>query len=176
MFSVLLSWRLSTLWSRRSFSKRGWVCQGRSIPCLSIHSAFHIIIPHFFPATLFPLSQRLCRWRYGIKFSPNKPASPHLNGKVKRSQKIDKIEFYSIINLASADLHMLLAEWQQHYDNGDRSHSAHKGKTPMEQYCELMDQTPLSEEVANGYLPKRGHIQERNYRLKLQLRKLKRCL
>ncbi|EKI30016.1 integrase core domain protein, partial [Escherichia coli ARS4.2123] len=24
---------------------------------------------------------------YGIKFRPNKPASPHLNGKVERSQK-----------------------------------------------------------------------------------------
>lgn len=27
---------------------------------------------------------------YGIKFRPNKPASPHLNGKVERSQKTDK--------------------------------------------------------------------------------------
>lgn len=27
---------------------------------------------------------------YGIKFRPNKPASPHLNGKVERSQRIDK--------------------------------------------------------------------------------------
>lgn len=25
--------------------------------------------------------------KLGIKFRPNKPASPHLNGKVKRSQK-----------------------------------------------------------------------------------------
>ena len=26
---------------------------------------------------------------YGIKFRPNKPGSPHLNGKVERSQKTD---------------------------------------------------------------------------------------
>ncbi|EPF3864902.1 DDE-type integrase/transposase/recombinase, partial [Escherichia coli] len=32
---------------------------------------------------------------YGIKFRPNKPASPHLNGKVERSQKTDKAEFYA---------------------------------------------------------------------------------
>jgi len=35
----------------------------------------------------------------GIKFRPNKPASPHLNGKVERSQKTDKIEFYATVDL-----------------------------------------------------------------------------
>ena len=34
-----------------------------------------------------------------IKFRPIKPRSPHLNGKVKRSQKTDKAEFYSHLNL-----------------------------------------------------------------------------
>jgi len=29
----------------------------------------------------------------GIKFRPNKPGSPHLNGKVERSQKTDLEEF-----------------------------------------------------------------------------------
>lgn len=110
--------------------------------------------------------------QYGIKFRPNKPASPHLNGKVERSQKTDKIEFYSTIDLASVDLDMLLAEWQ-HYYNWERPHSAHKGKTPMERYCELMEQTPLTEEVANCYQPEREHIQEQNYRLEMQLKKLK---
>lgn len=113
--------------------------------------------------------------QYGIKFRPNKPASPHLNGKVERSQKTDKIEFYRTIDLASVDLDMLLAEWQ-HYYNWKRPHSAHKGKTSMERYCELMEQTPLIEEVANCYQPEREHIQEQNYRLEMQLKKLKRCL
>ena len=30
----------------------------------------------------------------------------------------------------------------------------------MERYCELMEQTPLSEEVADDYHPEREHIQE----------------
>lgn len=115
------------------------------------------------------------RKRYGIKFRPNKPGSPHLNGKVERSQKTDKIEFYSTIDLPSPKLDILLAEWQ-HYYNWDRPHSAHNGKTPMERYCELMEQTPLSEEVADAYHPEREHIQEQNYKLELQLRKLKPCL
>lgn len=67
--------------------------------------------------------------RYGIKFRPNKPASPHLNGKVERSQKTDRIEFCSTIDLTSADLDMLLAEWQ-HYYHRERPHSAHKEKPP----------------------------------------------
>ena len=110
--------------------------------------------------------------QYGIKFRPNKPASPHLNGKVERSQKTDKVEFYSTIDISLPDLDILLAEWQ-HYYNWDRPHSAHKGKTPMERYCELIDQTPLSEEVGEAYFPEKEHIQMQNYRLELQLRKLK---
>ncbi|MDE8703605.1 IS481 family transposase, partial [Adlercreutzia equolifaciens] len=46
-------------------------------------------------------------------------------------------------------------------------------KTPMERYCELMEQTPLSEDVAGNYHPEREHIQEQNYSLELRLRKLK---
>lgn len=112
---------------------------------------------------------------YGIKFRPNKPASPHLNGKVERSQKTDKIEFYSTVDLSSADLDTLLAE-RQHYYNWERPHSAHNGKTPMERYFELSDKAPFSEEVSADYQPDQEHIQEQNYRLELQLRKLKRCL
>lgn len=37
--------------------------------------------------------------KLGIKFRPNKPASPHLNGKVERSQKTDLEEFYAITDL-----------------------------------------------------------------------------
>ena len=113
--------------------------------------------------------------RYGIKFRPNKPASPRLNGKVERSQETDKIEFYSTIDLSSPEFDMLLVEWQ-HYYNWERPPSAHSGKTPMERYCELLEQTPLSEEVADDYHPEREDIQKQNYRLELQLRKLKRCL
>lgn len=61
---------------------------------------------------------------YSIKFRPNKPASPHLNGKVERSQKTDKAEFYATVDLSTDDLKELLAEWQ-HYYNWERPHSAH---------------------------------------------------
>ena len=39
--------------------------------------------------------KRLLEW--GIKFRPIKPASPHLNGKVERSQRTDLDEFYSTV-------------------------------------------------------------------------------
>ncbi len=53
---------------------------------------------------------------YGIKFRPNKPASPHLNGKVDRSQKTDKAEFYTTVALSTDDLEERLAEWQHNYN------------------------------------------------------------
>ena len=56
---------------------------------------------------------------FGIKFRPNKPGSPHLNGKVERSQKTDKTEFYVTVDLAADNLDELLAAWQ-HYYNWDR--------------------------------------------------------
>ncbi len=112
---------------------------------------------------------------YSIKFRPNKPASPHLNGKVERSQKTDKAEFYATVDLSTDDLKELLAEWQ-HYYNWERPNSAHNGKTPMECYFELAEQTPYSDAVHASYQPNEEHIQEQNYKLELELRKLKRCL
>jgi transposase InsO family protein len=112
---------------------------------------------------------------FGIKFRPNKPGSPHLNGKVERSQKTDKTEFYATVDLAADNLDELLAEWQ-HYYNWDRPHSAHNGKSPMEKYFELSNYTPYSDEVAIDYHPENERIQDANYNVDLQLRKLKRCL
>jgi Transposase and inactivated derivatives len=114
---------------------------------------------------------------YRIKFRPNKPASPHLNGKVERSQKTDKSEFYPTIHLdiGLEQLDILLSEWQ-HYYNWLRPHSSLNGKTPMERVCELADQTPLSEEVQEHYQLKKERFQEQNYKRDLQLQKLKRSL
>jgi len=99
----------------------------------------------------------------GIKFRPNKPDSPHLNGKVERSQKTDKSEFNATIDTSSESIDDLLAEWQ-HYYNGGRPHSAHSGKSPF------------SDKVHNQHQPSKERIQEANYKLDLQLAKLKRCL
>src|SRR5262245_10399213 len=41
---------------------------------------------------------------YGIKFRPIKPTSPHLNGKVERSQRTDIEEFYATVDLKAPDL------------------------------------------------------------------------
>jgi len=112
---------------------------------------------------------------YNIKFRPNKPGSPHLNGKVERSQKTDKTEFYSTIDITDEHLDDLLAEWQ-HYYNWDRPHSAHHGKSPMERYFELGDDTPFSDEVYASYNPCSERIQDPNYKIDLELRRLKRSL
>ena len=53
---------------------------------------------------------------YGIKFRPIKPASPHLNGKVERSQRTDLEEFYATVDLKSPDLPDRLREWQDYYN------------------------------------------------------------
>ena len=84
---------------------------------------------------------------YGIKFRPNKPGSPHLNGKVERSQRTDKEEFYSTVSLDLRELQTTtLPEWQ-HYYNWQRAHGSFKGKTPMEVVCEHLDKTPIWDEV-----------------------------
>jgi len=110
-----------------------------------------------------------------IKFRPNKPASPHLNGKVERSQRTDKEEFYSTVELNLGSLTDQVSEWQFYY-NWHRTHGSLKGLTPMEQVCKLMDDTPLQEDVTNAYFPENERIQNANYRKDLELRKLKPCL
>src|SRR5215471_10887039 len=62
---------------------------------------------------------------YGIKFRPIRPASPHLNGKVERSQRTDLEEFYPTVNLKSPDLSQQLQDWQDHY-NQYRPHGRYK--------------------------------------------------
>jgi len=111
----------------------------------------------------------------GIKFRPNKPGSPHLNGKVERSQKTDKAEFYATIDVQSEDVHSLLAEWQ-HYYNWDRPHSAHGGRSPMERYFDLSAETPFSDEVAESYNRSDERMQNANYKVDLKLARLKRGL
>lgn len=110
---------------------------------------------------------------YGIKFRPVKPASPHLNGKVERSQKTDLEEFYPTVDLSCFEsLREELACWQFYY-NWQRPHGALKGKTPAQIDSELADKTPLQEEVSALYEPSKEHIQLANYYQEMQLRKLK---
>jgi len=50
------------------------------------------------------------------KFRPTPPRSPHLNGKVERSQHTDWVEFYATADLADPDLPLRLEEWQFFYN------------------------------------------------------------
>lgn len=80
-----------------------------------------------------------------IKFRPIKPRSPHLNGKVERSQLTDKYEFYKLIpkkdrNIVS--LSPMLLDWQEFY-NHKRPHASLNGKTPYEKLLELEHLIPI---------------------------------
>lgn len=110
-----------------------------------------------------------------IKFRPTKPRSPHLNGKVERSQKTDLQEFYTTVDLRDPQLNDRLQEWQHHY-NWERGHGSLHGCTPMERYFLLSEKTPFSDEVEASYEPEKERVQDPNYRVDLKLRKLKGCL
>ena len=81
----------------------------------------------------------------------------------------DNLEFYATVDTQSEVINDQLAEWQ-HYYNWDRPHS------PMERFFELIHQTPFSDEVDSHYVPEKERIRDPNYRLDLQLSKLKRSL
>lgn len=110
---------------------------------------------------------------YSIKFRPIKPASPHLNGKVERSQKTDLEEFYATADLSNFEnLKEELKYWQFFY-NWQRPHGSLGGKTPSQYSSELSDKTPLWDEIIAAYDPNKEHIQEPNYHIEMLLRKLK---
>lgn len=64
----------------------------------------------------------------GIKFRPNCPGAPHLDGKVERSQQTDKMEFWATMDLELplSQIEESLARWQTYY-NWERPHAALEG-------------------------------------------------
>ena len=105
---------------------------------------------------------------YGIKFRPNKPRSPHLNGKVERSQKTDLEEFYATADLQDPALAEKLDEWQVYY-NEFRPHGALNGKTPWERWWELSHKTPYRDEIEALYDPTKERLRDQNYQTDLKL-------
>lgn len=105
---------------------------------------------------------------YGIKFRPIKPGSPHLNGKVERSQKTDLEEFYPTVDLKTPDLADRLRDWQDHY-NQDRPHGSLGGCTPWQVWHQRRRLTPFYEDVEANYDPATERIRHPNYRVDLQL-------
>ncbi len=77
-----------------------------------------------------------------IKHVYIRPRTPHLNGKVERSHRIDDEEFYQLVDQdgISTDIHLFnekLREWEDYY-NYHRPHGALQGQTPYER---LIDKT-----------------------------------
>ena len=68
----------------------------------------------------------------GMRHAYIKPRSPQLNGKVERSHRTDKKEFYQLLNYTGdVDLNRKLKDWETFY-NYHRPHGAFNGKTPYE--------------------------------------------
>ncbi|MCO6509365.1 MAG: transposase family protein [Aridibacter famidurans] len=125
-------------------------------------------------AEFFGLAFQKSMRRFGIKFRPIRPYAPHLNGKVERSQRTDKVEFYPLIDLNSSELEEQVEQWQFDY-NWHRPHSALGGITPIEKTCQLSGVTPSQMEIEAHYDPKREHFQNRDYSVEMAIRKVKRC-
>ena len=110
---------------------------------------------------------------YCIKFRPNKPKSPHLNGKVERSQKTDLEEFYALEELTDFEkLKEELKVWQFFY-NWHRPHGALGGKSPIDRKVELSEKTPFWDEIEHLYDPQKERLQEAVYAVDLIAKLLK---
>ena len=116
------------------------------------------------------VQQRLMDW--AIKFRPIAPRSPHLNGKVERTHRADREEFWDTVDSRAPDIERKLAEWQHHW-NWHRPHTALGGLSPIDRVCERIDKTPLSETVEAAYDRTRERIRIADYRLDKALDELK---
>jgi transposase InsO family protein len=97
-----------------------------------------------------------------IKFRPNRPRAPHLNGKVERVQRTALEEFWSTVDPKGPDLAARLEEWRSFY-NHHRPHSA-LGGTPAGRIAELAPKIPSLEAVRAAYDPNREFIRSQNTR------------
>lgn len=97
----------------------------------------------------------------GIKFRPTKPRSPHLNGKVERTQRTDLEEFYSLVEIKATDLAEQLQRWQEYYNRERRHRSI--GKSPWQKWQGLSDKTPTTEQVYSQYDRSKERIQSADY-------------
>ena len=99
-----------------------------------------------------------------IKFRPIPPRSPHLNGKVERSQMTDLQEFWARRDSREAEIDQRIQEWQFDY-NWRRPHGSLGGKRPVDRLGELASKTPLNEEVADAYDPTSERVRHRNFKV-----------
>jgi transposase InsO family protein len=109
----------------------------------------------------YKVQERLKEWK--IKFRPIKPFSPHLNGKVERTQRTDLEEFYSSVDVKDPELLKKLRAWEEYY-NTQRSHSSLQGKTPWEKYQELQHLIPCLEQIHAIYEQSQESFAIQNYK------------
>ncbi len=99
-----------------------------------------------------------------IKFRPTPPRSPHLNGKVERSQLTDLNEFWFHHAPTEQAIDLRIEEWQFDY-NWRRPHGSLGGKTPVDRIAELGEITPLADEVVSAYDERKERIRHREWRV-----------
>ena len=98
-----------------------------------------------------------------IKFRPNRPRAPYLNGKVERVQRTALEEFWPTVDPEDPDLAAQLEAWRTFY-NHHRPHSALGGSTPAERITELTAAIPSLEAIHAAYDPSREFIRRQNTR------------
>jgi len=107
------------------------------------------------------VQNRLRAWR--IKFRPNRPRAPHLNGKVERVQRTALEEFWPTASLEDPALSSRLEDWGRFY-NQHRPHTALGGRTPAERLAGLAEVIPSPETVRAAYDPAKEIIRTQNSR------------
>jgi len=109
-----------------------------------------------------------------IKFRPIKPKTPHLNGKVERTQQTDKVEFWSLFDLSdeSLDLEFLAIDWQNFY-NKKRPHSSLNGKTPWQKLKSVEHLIPIQPDVTKQFWESGEEVWPRNYEYLKRFKKSK---
>jgi len=98
-----------------------------------------------------------------IKFRPDRPRAPHLNGKVERVQRTALEEFWPTVDPKDPDLAAQLEAWRT-FCNHHRPHSALGGGTPAERIAELAPTIPSLEAIQAAYDPSREFIRRQNTR------------
>jgi len=84
----------------------------------------------------------------GVRHVHIRPRTPHLNGKVERSHRVDDQEFYQLLDKdgISDDIRLFnkkLREWENYY-NFHRPHAALDGQTPYERLLAKRKAAPAS--------------------------------
>ena len=100
---------------------------------------------------------------YAIKFRPIKPRSPHLNGKVERSQRADLEEFCPTVSLKDPELKKKLQEWQDYY-NEFRPHGSLNSKPPWEKWNNPAMKTSYWDEVEAAFDESKERLRLQDYR------------